>query len=255
MVRCIVQELGHPLYRFTYQCGVLKIVAAFLRFPLSPATMTASLATDRIIYQLLQSVKRYDIEELLKAASASEDWKVISEEERKNIESQGSKQQKCERLESLIANDVRRVVNFANFILRYNSPVQDAALAVISAGSKIEPRHEESTKSPRHCKSNVEQQCISQDGQLSGQKSSVASTSPMEVDSYSTEVPSALDHPLRTALMADSRTRLVICDDNSFGNRLDSDSQGSMDTDSKSGLIQDLAAFIPHVSFYPECTL
>ena len=213
------------------------------------------MATSDQVHQLLQFVKRYDIEKLVEAASASEDWMVISEEDRKNIESQGSKQIRCKRFASLIAADVRRVVNFANFILRYNSSVQDAALSVINAGSKIEPRHEESTKFTRHCKSSLEQQCISQDGQ-STQK---ASASPMEVDSpYSPEMQSALDHPLRTTLMAGGRTRQIIFDASyseasRSANRLDSDSQGSsnlMDTDWKSGLIQDteLAAFGPHVS-------
>ena len=222
------------------------------------------MASSPAIDKLFQFVERYDLEELLEAASSSEHWKVISVEEKKHIESQGSKQKRREHLASLIAADGKRVSTFANFILRYNRAVQDAALAVLST----EPRQKESPcKFPRHF--SVEQ-CSSQ----SGQKLSTCSASPMDVDTCNTEL-SVLDHPLKASLMADSRARLIFCgagcseadavchcemhnysECHTGSSRLNSvsdslgSSSNSMDTgDPKSGLITHDLNFGPHVSF------
>ena len=93
---------------------------------------TEAPANDReYLLKLMKLVERYDFEKLLDAATAFRDWTVLSGDEKREIESQVCKQGRLDRLMTLIA-ETGRETRFANFILRYNSSIQAAALAVVN---------------------------------------------------------------------------------------------------------------------------
>jgi hypothetical protein len=89
------------------------------------------------LLKLMKLVERYDFEKLLDAATAFCDWTVISGDEKKDIESQSSKQSRLDRLLMILIAETGRAARFANFILRYNSPIQAAALAVVNSVSDV----------------------------------------------------------------------------------------------------------------------
>ena len=84
--------------------------------------------------KLFQSIQRYDIDDLLAAATHTtlQDWPVMSRDEKRDIEKQGgSKREKCNRLISLVTKSTDRMTRFAKFIKWYTSPIQEAMDAVL----------------------------------------------------------------------------------------------------------------------------
>ena len=141
------------------------------------------------VQTLLQSIKRYDIGELLDAAATFQDWLVISNDEKKEIEKQSSKQESLDRLIALVTEN-GRITQFANFILRFNSPIQDAALAV-TCSMTVKPKVVNAYSQIHNDCNRLEKTSTLQqhaaDSQSSRKSSDTnltarASTSPMEVD-------------------------------------------------------------------------
>ena len=101
------------------------------------------------LLKLVEPLKRQcdlmDLNKLLDAATTFPDWTVISNDEKREIESQSSKQGKLDRLMTLIAEN-GRVTQFANFIYRYSSPIPAAALAVMNTASASEMRPKEAPR-------------------------------------------------------------------------------------------------------------
>ena len=93
--------------------------------------MAAKAPANEYLEKLIQLIKRYDLDELLDAATTFRDWTVISNDEKRDIKSQSCKQRRLDRLMTLITENGREAA-FANFIVRYNLTIQNAALAVVS---------------------------------------------------------------------------------------------------------------------------
>lgn len=83
--------------------------------------------------KLLQLIKRYDVDELLDAATTFQYWPVISNDEKTEIQKQSgsSKQQKFDSLITLVTKKAERMTRFAMFIQCYTSPIQEAALSAV----------------------------------------------------------------------------------------------------------------------------
>lgn len=85
---------------------------------------------DRVLHELFRSIERYDMRKLLKAASDS-DLSVLSGEEMYQLIQQQNELPICDGLKKLIIKDSGRLKRFAQFILDYNSHVQNTVLATI----------------------------------------------------------------------------------------------------------------------------
>ena len=153
--------------------------------------MAAKAPANEYVQNLLQLIKRYDLDELLDAATTFQDWLVITHDEKREIKSQGSKQRSWDRLMTLVAEKGRAAL-FANFILRYNSTIQAAALAVVNTvnvASEMRPKAAAGLYSQMHGyrSDKVLHQPATEGG---SQKSSASATgSPMDLDT--TESPGA----------------------------------------------------------------
>ena len=80
--------------------------------------------------ELFQYIQRYDIDELLVAATRTtlQGWPVISIDEKSDIEKRGGgRKQKLDYLTTLITESTERMARFALFIKWYTSPIQEAA--------------------------------------------------------------------------------------------------------------------------------
>jgi hypothetical protein len=147
--------------------------------------------------------EQYDLEKILDAATTFRDWPVISNDEKRDIERQSSKQSRLDYLMTLIT-ETGRAAQFANFILRYNSPIQAAALAVLSrptvnvarSNSEMRPAEVSTSSQMRsHCRPEKIMQQPTGDSQ-SVQKSSATATrssSPMDLDTTESPEASSMD--------------------------------------------------------------
>lgn len=89
------------------------------------------------VSKLFQSIQRYDIDDLLVAATRMT-WPVISRDEKRGIEKQGgSKREKLDRLISLVIKSADRTTQFAEFIKWYTSPIQEAVDAVLECQDSL----------------------------------------------------------------------------------------------------------------------
>ena len=92
--------------------------------------MAKVLATDECTRKLFRLIQRYDIDELLVAATrrTPQGWPVISNDEKRGIEKLGgSRKQKLDRLITLVAKSAERMTRFAVFIKWYTSSIEEAA--------------------------------------------------------------------------------------------------------------------------------
>jgi hypothetical protein len=166
-------------------------------------------ANDReYLLKLIKLVaEQYDLDKLLDAATTFRDWPVISNDEKRDIERQSSKQNRLDYLMTLIT-EPGRAARFANFILRYNSPIQAAALAVVSrptvnvASSEMRLTEFEVSSSSQmrsHYRPEKIMQQPTGDNQ-SVQKSSATTTrssSPMDLDTTESPEASSMDTDLK----------------------------------------------------------
>ena len=138
--------------------------------------------------------EQHDLDKLLDAATNFSDWTVLSNDEKREIQRHSCKQRRLSRLVTFIIEN-RRAARFANFILRYNAPIQAAALAILNrptvnvASSEMRP----TVAAPI----STSPEKIFQ--QPAGEKSSATATSsPMELDT--TESPGACSDSMDTDL-------------------------------------------------------
>lgn len=90
--------------------------------------MAAKAPANEHVLKLFQLTMQYDIDKLLDAAATFQDWLVITNDEKRVIKHQSNK---LDGLMTLITEN-GRAAQFANFILRYNSAIQDTAIAVMN---------------------------------------------------------------------------------------------------------------------------
>ena len=154
--------------------------------------------------ELFRSIKRYDIDDLIEAASVSEDWYVISKEEKIEIKSQNSKRDSMrEHFKKLIIEN-GRVTQLANFILRYNSPAQNAALAVLKVSHTVDTNRNQNSKRSSHSYDGSREKIGMEN--LSGGQSLKSESSPMEVETHKLST-------VEQSTMGDSQARLTECSD------------------------------------------
>ena len=146
------------------------------------------------LLKLMKLVERYDFEKLLDAATAFHDWTVISNDEKREIESQICNQSRLDRLMTLIA-ETGRETRFANFILRYNSSIQDAALAIMNANRPmVNMRPTGATPISTVTSSQIRPEKTLQQPAGGSQKSNATATgSPMELDTTESPEPCSMD--------------------------------------------------------------
>lgn len=141
------------------------------------------LSTSEYHGELYQAIDRYDIEKLIDAASVS-DWRVISKEEKREVEKKSSKQRMCEHFIKLLV-ERGRVKQFAGFILQYNSLIQNAALALlakVSSGAGTADSRKEAS-----CSSTISPPCSEKsytfrEERRKSSSSSTSCMSPMEIE-------------------------------------------------------------------------
>ena len=152
------------------------------------------------LLRLMKLVERYDFEKLLDAATAFHDWTVISDDEKREIESQNCNQSRLDRLMTLIA-ETGRETRFANFILRYNSSIQDAALAIMNsnrpminiAGSEMRPTGAAAPISTVTSSQIRPEKTLQQPAGGSQKSNATATGSPMELDTTESPEPCSMD--------------------------------------------------------------